>query len=60
MIATILVSSTIIVLILVAYVKVEALAKSYAERHPEQGPYREKHGTCCGMCPRNTCSHHED
>ncbi len=60
MITTVLITSFIIVLVLVVYVKVGDLSRNFAEHHPEFGPYRERHGGCCGACPEETCQKHQD
>jgi hypothetical protein len=60
MITTILITGTIIAVVLVAYAKVERMSRDFADHHPEFGPYRERHGGCCGACPEDTCSKHND
>ncbi len=44
-----LIASAIIMLVLLGWVAVQQLARQFAERHPEFGPYVEKRG-CGGKC----------
>jgi len=44
-----LIASITIMLVLLAWVAVQHLARQFAERHPEFGPYIEKRG-CGGNC----------
>jgi len=51
-----LIASGIIMLVLFGWIAVQNLARRFAERHPEFGPYVEKRG-CGGNC---TCASGED
>ncbi len=44
-----LIASAIIMLVLLGWVAVQHLARQFAARHPEFGPYVEKRG-CGGKC----------
>ncbi|MCP4289167.1 MAG: chemotaxis protein [Gammaproteobacteria bacterium] len=44
-----LLASGVIMLVLFGWVMVQQLARRFALRHPEFGPYREK-GSCGGNC----------
>ena len=46
---TILLASAVIMLVLCGWILVQQLARSFALRHPEFGPYRER-GGCGGDC----------
>ncbi|OQW95975.1 MAG: hypothetical protein BWK79_00440 [Beggiatoa sp. IS2] len=43
-----LVAIGLILAMLVGWVAVQQLARSYAAKHPEFGPVREEKGGCCG------------
>ncbi len=44
-----IVSVSIIMLVLCGWVIIQHVARNYASKHPEQGPYRDE-GSCCGSC----------
>jgi hypothetical protein len=45
----VLLASTVILVVLLGWVLVQQVAREFARRHPEWGPYREKVG-CGGKC----------
>jgi hypothetical protein len=60
MITTLLLTSAIIAMLLVAYLLVQAAARNFARNHPEFGPYQEKREGCCGSCLDGICHKNED
>ena len=44
-----LLASLVIMIVLTGWIIVQQLAREFARRHPEWGPYREKVG-CGGQC----------
>lgn len=56
--ATYATTIAVIFSLLVAWVLVQQVARLFARRHPEFGPYREK-GSCggggCGSCEGDSC-----
>ncbi len=45
---------SIIMLVLCGWVIVQYIARAYAAKYPEQGPYREE-GSCCGASTDCMC-----
>ncbi len=52
---TYLLAIGIILIIMLGWVAVQHMARLFAARHPEFGPYPEGVGSCCG-CGGSNCS----
>jgi len=64
MIGQFLIASGAILLLLLAWLTVQHMAKAYARRHPELGAYREEGGGCgsgqCSCSSARSCSRKND
>jgi hypothetical protein len=57
---TYLLAIGIILIIMLGWVAVQHMARLFAARHPEFGPYPEGAGRCCGCGGSENCSRGTD